>query len=218
MLRDAGAVVVDPADVPIVRRLQRRPSEIIVLIFEFKRDLNAYLATRIRRAGEPLADAIAFNLAHADEELKFFGQELMELAEAEIFSEADYQAGLMRGPQLAGPQGIDAVLAAEQPARRSWRRPTRPAWPTDLINGDAFLFGSSGFAAVAGYPLVTVTVGFAFDSAGGHHVHGLGVERADAHQARFGIRSCGEGESASEVPAHVQSGRQEPRPQRKVVR
>jgi amidase len=38
-----------------------------------------------------------------------------------------------------------------------------PAWPTDLINGDAFLFGSSGFAAVAGYPLVTVTGGFAFD-------------------------------------------------------
>jgi len=38
-----------------------------------------------------------------------------------------------------------------------------PAWPTDLINGDAFLFGSSGFAAVAGYPLVTVTGGYAFE-------------------------------------------------------
>ena len=131
-----------------------------MLIFEFKRDLNAYLATRSGVPVATLADVIQFNLDHADEELKFFGQELMELAEA---------------TRSAKPS-----TSRRSCADRSWRRsrastrrslrtismrivaPTNtPAWPTDLINGDAFLFGSSGFAAVAGYPLVTVTGGFA---------------------------------------------------------
>jgi amidase len=86
----------------------------------------------------------------------------MELAEADTFTEAEYQNALIQGPQLAGPQGIDAALAANN--LDALVAPTNsPAWPTDLINGDAFLFGSSGFAAVAGYPLVTVTAGFAFD-------------------------------------------------------
>ena len=63
---------------------------------------------------------------------------------------------------LAGEQGIDAALAAN--SLDAIVAPTNsPAWPTDLINGDAFLFGSSGFAAVAGYPLISVTGGFVFD-------------------------------------------------------
>jgi amidase len=162
VLHDAGAVVIDPIEIPSFDEFNADQSEIIVLIFEFKRDLNAYLATRSGVPVSTLADVIQFNLDHADEELKFFGQELMELAEAEIFSEADYQQALIRGPQLAGPQGIDAALAANN--LHAIVAPTNtPAWPTDLINGDAFLFGSSGFAAVAGYPLVTVTMGFAFD-------------------------------------------------------
>jgi amidase len=161
VMRDAGAVLVD-VEIPSFDEFNADPSEIIVLIFEFKRDLNAYLATRSGVPVGTLADVIQFNLDHADEELKFFGQELMELAEGEAFTEAEYQAALIRGPQLAGPQGIDATLAANNV--QAIIAPTNtPAWPTDLINGDAFLFGSSGFAAVAGYPLVTVTGGFAFD-------------------------------------------------------
>ncbi|HEV8334281.1 MAG TPA: amidase [Steroidobacteraceae bacterium] len=162
VMRDAGAVVIDPIEFPSFDEFNADQSEIIVLIFEFKRDLNAYLATRSGVPVSTLADVIQFNLDHAEEELKFFGQELMELAEAEIFSQADYDQALVRGPQLAGPQGIDAALAANN--LHAIVAPTNtPAWPTDLINGDAFLFGSSGFAAVAGYPLVTVTGGFAFD-------------------------------------------------------
>jgi amidase len=162
VLRDAGAVVIDPVEFPSFDEFNADQSEIIVLIFEFKRDLNAYLATRSGVPVSTLADVIQFNLDHADEELKFFGQELMELAEAEIFTEEQYQEALVRGPMLAGQQGIDAVLAANN--LHAIVAPTNtPAWPTDLINGDAFLFGSSGFAAVAGYPLVTVTMGFAFD-------------------------------------------------------
>jgi amidase len=162
VMRDAGAIVIDPIEIPSFDEFNVDQSEIIVLIFEFKRDLNAYLATRSGVPVSTLADVIQFNLDHADEELKFFGQELMELAENEIFSEEEYQQALVRGPQLAGPQGIDAALAANN--LDAIVAPTNtPAWPTDLINGDAFLFGSSGFAAVAGYPLVTVTAGFVFD-------------------------------------------------------
>jgi amidase len=161
VMRDAGATLVD-VEIPTFDEFNADQSEIIVLIFEFKRDLNAYLATRSGVPVSTLADVIQFNLDHAEEELKFFGQELMELAEGEAFTEAEYQQALVRGPMLAGPQGIDATLAANNV--QAIIAPTNtPAWPTDLINGDAFLFGSSGFAAVAGYPLVTVTGGFTFD-------------------------------------------------------
>jgi amidase len=161
VMTDAGAVVIDPIEIPSFDEFNADPSELIVLIFEFKRDLNAYLATRSGVPVATLADVIQFNIDHADEELEFFGQELMELAQADTFSEAEYQQALVRGPQLAGEQGIDAALAAND--LDAIVAPTNtPAWPTDLINGDAFLFGSSGFAAVAGYPLVTVTAGFVF--------------------------------------------------------
>lgn len=161
VMRDAGAVVIDPIEIPSFDEFNADQSEIIVLIFEFKRDLNAYLATRSGVPVATLADVIQFNIDNADRELRFFGQELLELAEAEVFSEAEYQQALVRGPMLAGPQGIDAALAANN--LDAIVAPTNtPAWPTDLINGDAFLFGSSGFAAVAGYPLVSVTAGFAF--------------------------------------------------------
>jgi len=161
VMRDAGATLVD-VEIPSFDEFNSDQSEIIVLIFEFKRDLNAYLATRTGVPVSTLADVIQFNLDHADQELKFFGQELMELAEGDAFTEEEYRQALIRGPQLAGAQGIDATLASHKV--QAIIAPTNtPAWPTDLINGDAFLFGSSGFAAVAGYPLVTVTGGYAFD-------------------------------------------------------
>jgi amidase len=161
VMRDAGAVVVDPIEIPSFDAFNADQSELIVLLFEFKRDLNAYLATRRGVPAGSLAEVIQFNLDHADEELRFFGQELMELSESEPFSDAEYQAALVQGRLLAAEQGIDAALAAH--SLDALVAPTNtPAWPTDLINGDAFLFGSSGFAAVAGYPLVSVTAGFAF--------------------------------------------------------
>jgi amidase len=161
VMRNAGAVVIDPVEFPSFDEFNADQSELIVLIFEFKRDLNAYLATRSGVPVTTLADVIQFNIDHAERELKYFGQELMELAESDAFSMAEYQQALMRGPQLAAERGIDAVLAANN--LDAIVAPTNsPAWPTDLINGDAFLFGSSGFAAVAGYPLVSVTAGYVF--------------------------------------------------------
>jgi amidase len=161
VMRSAGAVVIDPVEFPSFDEFNADQSELIVLIFEFKRDLNNYLATRTGVPVTSLADVIQFNTDHAGRELKYFGQELMEMAESEVFSQAEYQQALVRGPQLATEQGIDAVLATHN--LDAIVAPTNsPAWPTDLINGDAFLFGSSGYAAVAGYPLVTVTAGYVF--------------------------------------------------------
>jgi amidase len=100
-MRDAGATLVD-VTIPSFDEFNADQSEIIVLIFEFKRDLNAYLATRSGVPVSTLADVIQFNLDHAEQELKFFGQELMELAEGDAFTQEEYEAALIRGPQLAG--------------------------------------------------------------------------------------------------------------------
>jgi amidase len=76
VMRDAGATVVDPAefDPAIIADINSGFDEIMVLIFEFKDDLNAYLATRTGVPVRTMADVIAFNNAHADTELKWFGQ------------------------------------------------------------------------------------------------------------------------------------------------
>jgi amidase len=159
-MSDAGAVLVDPADIPTVDALNGTQDEITVLIYDFKRDLNAYLATR-NLPVKTLADIIAFNNAHASQELQFFGQELMELAEQDIFSAAEYAAALAEGPMLAGLMGIDAILASAN--LDALVAPTSsPAWPTDEVNGDHFTGASSEIAAVAGYPIVNVLGGYSF--------------------------------------------------------
>ncbi|HEX6899512.1 MAG TPA: amidase [Thermoanaerobaculia bacterium] len=159
-MADAGAVLVD-AEIPTIDELNADLAEIIVLVYEFKRDLNAYLATRTGVPVQDMADVIAFNLAHANQELQYFGQEWFELAEAEIFTEAEYILALERGHRLAGPEGIDAIIAEKD--LDALVAPTgSPAWTTDLVNGDHFLGASSGPAAVAGYPNISVPMGFSF--------------------------------------------------------
>ncbi|HXF98457.1 MAG TPA: amidase [Gaiellaceae bacterium] len=166
-MRDAGATIVDPADIPTIGQINTFFEELVVLVFEFKRDLNAYLATRsnvaLDREGFPrtLAGLIAFNEAHAEQELKWFGQQWFELAEAEIFDQATYDAAAPEARRIGGPDGIDAVLREHN--LHALVSPTdSPAWPIDLVNGDHFIFGTSSPAAIAGYPIINVPMGFAF--------------------------------------------------------
>jgi amidase len=160
-MRAAGATVVDPVLMPSSDDLLNDPAEIIVLVYEFKRDLNAYFATRTGVPVQTLAQAIEFNLAHRTEELLFFGQEWFEFAEDDPFSQADYRAALQRGRQISRAQGVDAAL--RQNNLDCLFAPTgSPAWPTDLVNGDHFTGASSGPCAVAGYPIINVPGGFAF--------------------------------------------------------
>jgi amidase len=160
-MADAGAVLVDPADLPSMDDLLTDLAELIILVREFKVDLNAYLATRTGVPVQTMADVIEFNLDHAEQELKFFGQEWFELSQAEIFTEQEYLDAVVRSHLLSRDQGIDAALAEHD--LDALVAPTgSPAWPIDLVNGDHFLGASSFPAAMAGYPVINVPAGHAF--------------------------------------------------------
>jgi amidase len=162
-LREAGAVIVDPADISTAKEMRDSGPELEILLYELKADLNAYLAER----GDPevgtLADLIAFNQAHADQELRFFQQEHFVAAQAKGgLAEPEYIEALARSHRLSRAQGLDAVL--DEHRLDALFAPTlSPPWVTDLVNGNRPLGSSSQPAALAGYPLVTVPAGFAFD-------------------------------------------------------
>jgi amidase len=169
-LRAAGAVLIDldasgfvfpPAD-----------GEFLVLLYEFRDDLAAYLATRrgVPLARATLADAIAFNNANAAVQMPFFGQEIFELAQSLAPGANDAQpdfGGLtynqaLEVDRLAGVNGIDKALATYQ--LDAVVAPTdTPAWVTDLLFGDNFKFASSGLAAAAGYPIVQVPAAMVYE-------------------------------------------------------
>jgi amidase len=159
-MRDAGAEVFD-IELPHLDDILASSAELIVLIYEFKRDLNAYLATRTGVPIQTLADAIAFNLAHADTELTWFLQELFDLAEADPFTAADYAAALAEDREL-GSSAIDDGLALMGGLDALVAPTDSPAWTTDLVNGDLFLGASSFPCAMAGYPIINVPAGNAF--------------------------------------------------------
>ena len=160
-LADHGATVIDPVEFPSFEEFSTASPEFDVLLLEFKSDIANYLATRV---GGPktLADLIAFNNANADTELKWFGQEIFEISEGTGgVDDPDYPAKLAASLRISRDEGLDAVLDAND--LDAIIAPTgSPAWPTDLVNGDAFLGGTSSYAAMAGYPLVTVPMGDAF--------------------------------------------------------
>jgi amidase len=160
-IKTAGAIVVDPADIPNVGTYD--DNELEVLLYEFKTDLNAYLSGLGPAAKvHSLADVIAFNEANRDREMPFFGQDLMLRAQNKgPLTEKAYKEALARDLKLSRKEGIDAVMdrlhldAIVAPSGN-------PPWTTDLINGDHFLGSSTTPAAVAGYPSITVPAGFAF--------------------------------------------------------
>ncbi|HEX6291650.1 MAG TPA: amidase [Herpetosiphonaceae bacterium] len=167
IMQAMGAVIVDPADIPSISDIASSPVEFEVLLYEFKADLNLYLATRDPNPRYPnspvmrtLADLIEFNRATAAVEMPYFGQEIFEMAQAKgPLSDPDYLKALETSHRLSRQEGLDAVLDKYQ--LDALVAPTgSPAWPIDLINGDHFLGGSSSPAAMAGYPLVTVPAGY----------------------------------------------------------
>ena len=161
VMADAGAVVVDPAEIPTAEELLADPAEIIVLVYEFKRDLAAYLATRSDLQVRTLADVIAWNEEHASVELAWFGQELFYLCEMDAFTDEDYADALPRSLALGGTRGVDAAL--KEFGVDALVAPTmNPASPTDLVNGDHYLCGCSSPCAMAGYPAINVPAGNAW--------------------------------------------------------
>jgi amidase len=137
--------------------------EIELLLYEFKADLDAYLAGLGPDAPvKSMADVIAFNEAHVDQVMPYFGQERMLQAQAKgPLTEEAYLTALATSKRLAGAEGIDKALAAQQ-LDTIVAPTTGPAWPIDLVNGDHYGGSCTTPAAVAGYPHITVPAGFVF--------------------------------------------------------
>jgi amidase len=152
-LTASGAVLVD-VELPTA---EYEAAELEVLLFELKADLEAYLGAR----GGPmkqLSDLIAFNEAHAAQELGFFGQQhFVAAARRGPLSSPEYKKALatcaLARSSLHGlleTQRLDALVAPTD----------APAWQTDFALGDHFTLSFSTPAAVAGCPHLTVPMGF----------------------------------------------------------
>jgi len=134
-------------------------SEFEVLLYEYKTDLEAYLANRPGSKVKTLADLIAFNKEHASAEMPYFGQEILEMANKKgPLTEKAYLDALAKNHEVTRTKGIDAVMDAEK-LDALVSIANGPAWPIDHVNGDAYTGGASTPAAVAGYPSITVPAG-----------------------------------------------------------
>ena len=175
-LSDAGATVIDLdaqgfTFVPAA-------GEFGILVYDFKNDLAAYFATRVGVpvAGGTLQTAIDFNNAHADVEMPFFNQDIFDLANSLNTTDpnAAQDPGIF-GSNSAGMASYNISLDLDQAAGVSMDQALsmyhldavvsatdNPAWATDLVFGDHFIFGTSGLAAGPGYPIVQVPAGAVF--------------------------------------------------------
>ena len=168
-LTNAGATVIDLDAQGFT--FPSADGELLVLTFDFRNDVQGYFATRagVPVSGGTLQSAIDFNNAHADVEMPFFNQDIFDLANSLAPGPDDPQpafGGLTYNQALAidhdaGANGIDlaisqfhldAVVSATD----------NPAWATDLLYGDHFIFGTSSLAAGPGYPIVQVPAGIVF--------------------------------------------------------
>jgi amidase len=160
-MKTLGAEIIDPVEFKSLNDL--RDAEFQVLLYDFKHDLNEYLA----KYGpietlKNLEDLIKFNIKNQDKVMPYFKQELFTMAneKGEITSE-EYKEALEKCHRLARDEGIDAVLKEHQldaivaPSGGA-------AWLSDYINGDHSTGGSSLVAAVAGYPNITVPAGYVY--------------------------------------------------------
>ena len=158
MLAGAGASIVDPTDLPMHGAWVEPEQE--VLLYEFKSDLNTYLARL--PSGFPvrtLADLIRFNTARAPQELPLFDQELLRQAEAKgSLQESTYRKARELCLTSTRSKGIDAVLA-EHGLDALVTLTSGPAWLIDPVNGDFDTGGCTSPAAIAGYPHVSVAAG-----------------------------------------------------------
>jgi amidase len=156
-LRALGASTVD---VTIPYQDIVNANEFPALMHEFKHDVNAYLAATPGRHPRDLAGLIEFNREHADVEMPYFGQEIFEQSQTTSGDLDDPEYRRMRlAATDAARRGLDETLRAHR--LDAIVAPTNsPAWRTTLGSGDAFLFGSSGPAAVSGYSNLTVPMGY----------------------------------------------------------
>ena len=160
-LKDLGAIIIDPTDIPNVT--DSFDPEFTVLLFEFKVDIRTYLSELSNTSMRTLADLIAFNEQHAAQELPWFGQEVFELAQdTDGLHDPAYIDALKTSKKLMinGINGtmdryrLDAIVSLTD----------SPPWTTDLVNGDHYIgVSNSTPPAVAGFPNINVLAGYSHD-------------------------------------------------------
>jgi amidase len=163
VLKQLGAVIVDPADVPNFDKFGS--TELEVLHYEFRAGLNKYLKSLDNHIPiHSMEDVIKFNEENSNRVMPYFGQEHMITAQEKgPLSETKYKDALAKNLRLTRKDGIDAVLRKHK--LDALIVPSGgPAWTIDLANGDAINWDleSTSPAAVAGYPHITVPAGFVF--------------------------------------------------------
>jgi amidase len=160
-IKRLGAEIVDPANIETAGKL--RDTEFEVLLYEFKTDLNKYLAGLGPDAPvRSLKEIIEFNERNQEKVMPYFGQEIMLMAEEKgPLTSEDYLEALQKNHRLSRAEGIDATLR-EHRLDAIVAPSGGPAWLTDLVNGDHHSGGSASPAAVAGYPNITVPAGYIF--------------------------------------------------------
>jgi amidase len=158
-MKHEGAVLIDPVEIASLGKFDE--SELDVLLYELKHDLNAYFASAGPHVPvHSLKELIAYNETYADRELAYFGQDLFEKAEKKgPLTDKAYLDALAKNHLLTRTQGIDAVMAKYR--LDALVAPTAgPTWLIDPVDGDHDTGGSSSLAAVAGYPNINVPMGF----------------------------------------------------------
>ncbi|WP_345322837.1 amidase family protein [Candidatus Villigracilis proximus] len=159
VMKQLGAVIVDPADLPNFNKFGKTESE--VLHYEFKADLNKYLAGANAKV-KTMADVIKFNEENKERVLQYFGQErMLKAQESGGLRDKKYRDALAKNLLLTRKNGIDAAMkkykldALIVPSGG-------PSWMMDMVNGDALNWDmeSTSPAAVAGYPHITVPAGY----------------------------------------------------------
>ena len=161
-MKQAGAIIIDSADLATIGQFDS--GELTVLLYEFKADLNAYLAQLgLNSPVHSMKDVIAFNEREKRRELAYFGQEHMLHAEKlGSLTTQTYVKALEKCRKLSRAEGIDNTM--DKHHLDAMVAPTQgPAWLIDLANGDSGSGGSSTSpAAVSGYPSITVPAGYYF--------------------------------------------------------
>jgi amidase len=157
-LRSAGATVIDPVKLATAGKFD--DAEETVLDYEFKAGINAYLASLGADAPvKSLADLIAWNERERAREMPWFGQEIFVRAQKRgPLTDKKYLDARAKCIRLSRTEGVDAVMAKHK-LDAIILPSNAPAWTTDFLNGDHFTGGNSSFAAVAGYPSITVPMG-----------------------------------------------------------
>lgn len=199
-LKEAGAVLVDPAEIPNMDKLGEPES--IVLLYELKADLNAYLASLGPAAPvRSMADVIEFNERNRDREMRYFGQNQFLKANAKgPLTSPEFVEALEKCRKLSRTDGIDAVM--DKHKLDALVAPSEgPAWMTDLVDGDRILGSSTSAAAVAGYPSITVPAGFVFGLPVGISFFGRAWSEPALLRLAYGFEQATKARRAPEFPA-----------------